>query len=115
MALAARLGAVATVDLQEVDDPAERRAWALELTGQRGFDVVLQCASLGAVPEGLSLVRAGGMFVSVGVGGAGELTIPSAALSRMVTVSSISAAEARHYYQAVEFLTEHAEACAPIL
>lgn len=114
VALAAQLGAAATVDLQ-TSDPAERRAWALELTRRRGFDVVLQCASLSAVPEGLSLVRSGGSFISVGVGGSTELTIPSEALSRMITVSSISAAEARHYYQAVQFLTEHADACAPIL
>ena len=112
---ARRLGADATLDFEVVSDRANRMEWALSLTEARGFDVVLQCAGTNAIPEGLELVRSGGSFISIGVGGPSDLSISSGAFSGMKTIMSVSAAEVRHYYQAVEFLADHAEECGIII
>lgn len=105
------LGADAVVDLDVVTDQAMRRRWAESLTDTRGFDIVMQCAGTSAIVEGLDLVRPGGKFVSIGVGMPVDLTVPSRAFSGMKTILSVSAAEERHYHQALAFLTEHGDAC----
>jgi threonine dehydrogenase-like Zn-dependent dehydrogenase len=104
LAVATAWGATDTLDLDVAVDPAERREWVLERTGGRGADVVFQCASLAAVAEGLQLTRPGGRFVSIGGGGSG-LSIPAAAWGRLVEIKSVVAAEGRHFYQALDFLS----------
>ena len=97
-------GADDTLNLDEVPSVADRRAWVMERTGGRGADVVLQCASHAAVPEGLNLTRNGGRYISIGGGGTRELVIPSSDWGRLVRIEGVVAAEGRHFYQALEFL-----------
>ena len=104
LSVATAWGASDVLDLDVVSDAAHRRAWLMDRTDGRGADVVFQCASLAAVPEGLELTRSGGRFVSIGGGGSNELHIPAAAWGRLIEIKSIVAAQGRHLFQALEFL-----------
>jgi L-iditol 2-dehydrogenase len=107
LALARLLGADAVLDLDAAPDLAARLAWVREHTAGRGADVVLQCATSAAIPEGLELMRPGGRFVSVGVTG-GTITLPGGLFTeKNVTILGIVMAEGRHFYQAIEFLATH--------
>jgi threonine dehydrogenase-like Zn-dependent dehydrogenase len=97
-------GADDVLDLDVARDPAERHAWVMDHTGGRGADIVFQCATAAAIPEGIHLTRAGGRYVSIGGGGAKEIAIPAADWGRLVTVYTVVAAEGRHFYQALQFL-----------
>jgi threonine dehydrogenase-like Zn-dependent dehydrogenase len=109
LTLARALGADDVLDLDAESDPAARLAWARERTGGRGPDVVLQCATSAAIPEGLDLLRPGGRFVSIGAT-RGTITLPAGIFTvKNVNLIGIVAAEGRHYYQAVEFLAAHPE------
>ena len=56
-----------TIDIAEVREPAERVAAVRELTGGVGADLVVECAGVpSAVPEGLEMLRHGGVFVEIG-------------------------------------------------
>jgi threonine dehydrogenase-like Zn-dependent dehydrogenase len=95
-------GADATFDLERHTE-AERREWALEQTGGRGADIVIQAATVAAIPEGLQLLRPGGRYVSIG-GGGGTLPIPASAFTNPQRIMLVRAAEGRHFYQALSFL-----------
>ena len=102
--VAEAFGADATLDLDAVPDPAQRKAWALEQTAGRGPDVVLQCAGSPAIVEGLDLVRRGGKLVSIGATG-GTIALPGGVFTgKYVDVLGIVMAEGRHFYEAVNFL-----------
>jgi threonine dehydrogenase-like Zn-dependent dehydrogenase len=102
LALCERMGADATLDLDEVKDPADRRKWVLDHTAGRGADIVIQVANATAVPEGLRLLRAGGQYLNIG--GGGQATLDVNAIPRQMTYHSILTAEPRHWLQAIQFL-----------
>lgn len=97
------LGADATLNLEDVTEVADRRQWVLDQTSGLGADVAIQCATGEAVPEGLSMLRPGGRYISIGGGGRSP-SIPFSSLSRMTTFIGITMAEGRHWLQAVSFL-----------
>ena len=97
-----RMGADAVLNLEEVTDPKDRRAWVLDHTNGRGSDVVIQAATGAAAPEGLTMLRSGGRFVNIGAGGTG--TIPVTGLPQEMTFHSILSGEPRHWLQAIDFL-----------
>ncbi|MBV7335787.1 zinc-binding dehydrogenase [Chloroflexi bacterium TSY] len=68
LALAKRLGADVTINIEEVPSVDERREIVLSHTPNgKGADVVFECAGfLPATPEGLGYVRHSGTFVEVG-------------------------------------------------
>lgn len=100
-----RFGAASVLNLDEVTGQHERRDWCLELTDGRGADVVIQCASASAIPEGLGLVRPGGRYLSIGGGGRNDLEIAAAAVTnKMLRVIGVRSGEARHFHSALEFL-----------
>src|SRR5574341_207190 len=70
-----RMGADAVLNLEEVVDAKERRKWVLDRTDGRGADVVIQVANNMAVPEGLTMLRGGGRYVSIGAGGKADVEI----------------------------------------
>lgn len=103
-------GADDVLNLDEVPDAKERVAWALERTAGRGADIVMQCANSPALIEGLEMVRRGGRLINVGVSGGSPLSIPPLLFFRGVRVNSVVMAEARHFYQAIEFLATRRDA-----
>jgi threonine dehydrogenase-like Zn-dependent dehydrogenase len=97
-----RMGADAVLNLDEVPDAKERRQWVQNNTDGRGADVVIQVANNMAVPEGLTLLRDGGRYVSIGAGGDGNIAARS--LPQEMVFHTIRSGEPRHWLQAIEFL-----------
>jgi L-iditol 2-dehydrogenase len=97
-----RMGADEVLNLEQVTDPKDRVAWVLDQTEGRGADVVIQAAVNAAVPEGLKMLRAGGRYVNVGVGG--KANIPAEGLPGEMTLFTVRSGEPRHWLQAIDFL-----------
>ena len=106
--VAGRMGADAVLNLEEVTDPADRGKWVRDLTGGRGADVVIQVANSLAVPEGLSMLRSGGRYVSIGGGGSASVSVN--ALPQEMTFHTIRSGEPRHWLQALDFLASRRSA-----
>src|SRR5438105_6666194 len=102
LAVTQRMGADAVLNLEEVTDPADRRKWVRDRTDGRGADVVIQVANNLATPEGLGLLRRGGRFVHIGMGGS-KATIPVEALPEELTLYTVRSGEPRHWLQAIDF------------
>ena len=100
--VAKKMGVDALIDLDEVTDEADRVAWVRTHTGGRGADVVVQCATTAAVPEGLRMLRDGGRYLSVGVGGSASAKIGD--LPGEMTLLPVRSGEPRHWLQAIDFL-----------
>jgi len=67
LALARECGVEETIDIAEVPDADDRVAAVHDLTGGVGADVVVECTGVpAAVPEGLEMLRTGGVFVEIG-------------------------------------------------
>ncbi|HEY7589059.1 MAG TPA: zinc-binding dehydrogenase [Thermoplasmata archaeon] len=67
LGLAREFGVDETVDITQIRDARERVKAVHELTGGIGADVVVECAGVpAAVPEGLEMLRHGGVFVETG-------------------------------------------------
>ena len=101
--VARRMGVDETLNLEEVKDIKQRREWLLERTGGRGADVVIQCATPAAVPEGLGLLRKGGRFLNIGIGGA-SVPIEIASIPMESTIITPLSGEPRHWLQAIDFM-----------
>jgi L-iditol 2-dehydrogenase len=97
-----RMGADDTLNIEEITDPRDRREWVRERTGGRGADVVVQCATNAAIPEGLTLLRGGGRYVSIGM--SGKADIDANALPQQMTFLTVRSGEPRHWLQAIDFL-----------
>lgn len=104
LAVAKEWGADHILDLSTVEKSADRVAWARDLTSGRGADIVVNCANSHAMPEGLRMARPGGRLVQVGVSGGADVGVPPMLLFRGVQIFSTVMAEARHFYQAVDFI-----------
>jgi L-iditol 2-dehydrogenase len=104
LAVAKEWGADHVLDLTKNEKSTDRIAWVRDLTSGRGADIVLNCANSHALPEGLRMVRPGGRLVQVGVSGGADVTVPPMLFFRGVQIISTVMAEARHFYQAVEFI-----------
>jgi threonine dehydrogenase-like Zn-dependent dehydrogenase len=96
-------GADDTLNLEDAESPADRVKWVMDHTSGRGADVVIQVATAEAIPEGLNMLRRGGRYLSIGLGG--NATIPASALVRHINFISVFIAEPRHWLQAVRFLS----------
>ncbi len=97
-----RMGADAVLNLEEVTDAKQRRQWVRAHTEGRGADVVIQVANNMAVPEGLTMLRDGGRYLDIGVGGKAD--IAAASLPQEMTFLTVRSAEPRHWLQAIDFL-----------
>ena len=105
LAVAKEWGADHVLDLTKVEKSADRVAWVRDLTSGRGADIVMNCANSHALPEGLAhgAARAGGWCRSASPAAP---TSPCRRCCSSAACRSISTvmAEARHFYQAVEFI-----------
>lgn len=103
LAMARRMGADKVLNLEDEKDPKKRRQWALDHTGGRGADVVIQVANNAAVPEGLTMLRGGGRYLHIGAGGKGAIPVES--LPQQMDLYHVRSAEPRHWLQAIDFLS----------
>ncbi len=104
LAVATSWGAAETLDLDTMPALDDRVDWIRERTAGRGADIVLNCASSAAFVDGMRLVRPGGRFVHLGTSGGAALALDPALLFRGVRISTVVMAEARHFFEAIEFL-----------
>ena len=98
--VAKQFGADDCLNIEDMPDVAERHKWVLNRTRGRGADVVIQCATGAAIPEGLDFTRHGGRFLSIGAGGMSDK--PYSIGTK--TYIGFRAGEARHYLSALTFL-----------
>jgi threonine dehydrogenase-like Zn-dependent dehydrogenase len=99
---AKKFGVDASINLDVVKDPKDRRQWVKDQTGGRGADIVFQCATNAAVPEGLTMLRGGGRFVNIGVGGRAAIDVGS--MPQQLSFLTVRSGEPRHWLQAIDFL-----------
>jgi D-arabinose 1-dehydrogenase-like Zn-dependent alcohol dehydrogenase len=111
LALATRMGATLTLDLERMGAP-ERKAVVLDATGGGGVDVAIEAAgSPRAVEEGVTLVRDGGRYVIAGhYTNAGDSTINAHEhINRMhLEIRGCWGSEAGHFVRALTILEAHA-------
>lgn len=92
------------LDLEATPAADDRVRWVQERTDGRGADVVINCASSQAFIDGLRMCRPGARFVNIGLSGGPPLSLPPEILFRGISIKTVVMAEARHFYEAVEFL-----------
>lgn len=105
LAMAKRLGATATIDLDEVRSPEERVRRVRELTGGRGAEVVIEAAgAVAAFGEGLQLAAMGGRYLVVGLWSApGAVPVePRYLNNNNLHIIGTALFEARHVYGAIQ-------------
>lgn len=100
--IAKRMSADEVLDIEEVTDLSERAAWVRDHTSGRGADIVIQAATNQAVPEGLSMLRAGGRYVSIGAGGKAQVSVGD--IPQEMAFFTVRSGEPRHWLQAIDFL-----------
>ena len=109
LGIASEWGATKTLDLSTCADVQDRVDWVRSQTGSRGADVVINCASSQALSEAMRMVRPGGRISQIGTSGGAPISIPTHLLFRNITVTMPVMAEARHFYQAIQFVASRAE------
>lgn len=109
LAVAREWGASDTLDLSACADVEDRVDWVRSRTGGRGADVVINCASSQALAEAMRMVRPGGRLSQVGTSGGPPVGIPTHLLFRGITITMPVMAEARHFFQAIQFVSTRAE------
>ena len=92
-------------DLTAASSPVDRIAWVEDRTDGRGADVVFNCANAPAFIESLNMCRRGGRVVSIGHNSGPDLALNPDKLFDQITVHTVAMAEARHFYEAVTFLS----------
>lgn len=102
--IAQRWGADDVLDLEGARSPAARVEWIRKHTTGRGADVVLQCASMFAMPEALEMAVRGGRVMAIGNSTGAPVSIPQEAFFKGLTISNVIAGEERHFVDALGFL-----------
>jgi threonine dehydrogenase-like Zn-dependent dehydrogenase len=104
--LAKRWGADYVIDIDEVKDPAERKARILQLTDGRGPQVVIECSGYPpAFNEGIEMIQKGGRYLVLGQTSTKAITfVPNAILGKSLTVIGSCSASATHFYKALQFI-----------
>ena len=97
-------GADHVVNLETMPEVKDRIGWVRNLTGGRGADVVFNCASAYAMVEAMRMARPGGKLVQIAHSAGSDISLPPLLLFRGVRPLFPISAEARHFYQAMEFL-----------
>ncbi|MBW4717917.1 zinc-binding dehydrogenase [Saccharothrix obliqua] len=110
LALAAKFGADATIDVTDVTDPDERVAQVEELTGARGADLVLDFAGAPtANREGVLMCGKRGTHVVVGIAGPQAAPVPmDVVLGREITVVGSLNGDVGDLARALRFLSAFA-------
>jgi L-iditol 2-dehydrogenase len=109
VAVATAWGADEVLDMDAAPALADRVAWVRDRTGGRGADIVLNCANSAAFIDGMNVVRPGGRFVHLGTSGGPPMPLEPDLLFRGVHIDTVVMAEARHFYEAIEFLASRAD------
>jgi D-arabinose 1-dehydrogenase-like Zn-dependent alcohol dehydrogenase len=104
--LAKKWGADYIINIEETENPEERKDIILGLTEGRGPDVVIECAGpANAFKEGLELVRRGGRYLVIGQTDPNPILIhPTNINIKNIEIVGVLSASVPHYYKAMQFL-----------
>ena len=102
--VARKWGADHVLNLEKMPEVKDRIDWVRDLTGGRGADIVFNCASAYAIVEAMRMARPGGRLVQIAHSAGADIQLPPLLLFRGVRPLLPISAEARHFYQAMEFL-----------
>lgn len=104
--LAKEWGADHVINIDEMPNPAQRKAEVLRLTSRRGADVVVEAAGvLEAFGEGLEMIRGGGRYLEIGqTSGARTTPITPAKIHDNLVVIGNKSATIASYYKALQFI-----------
>lgn len=103
--VARRWGADQILNLEEMPEVSARIDWVRDMTGGRGADIVFNCASAYAMVEAMRMARPGGRLVEIAHSAGADIQVPPMLLFRGVRPLLPISGEARHFYQAMEFLS----------
>jgi threonine dehydrogenase-like Zn-dependent dehydrogenase len=110
LALASRMGADSTIDLQRTDE-AGRRDQIEAQTGGYGIDVAIEAAgSARAVEEGLSLIRDGGRYVIAGHytdAGPSSINVHQQINRKHIEIRGCWGSDVAHFVRALGILERH--------
>jgi L-iditol 2-dehydrogenase len=107
--LAKKWGADHVINIDEVKDPAERKAQIMELTNGRGPELVVEGSGFApAFAEGVDMVQKGGRYLVIGLTSPAEIKFtPYALVSKNLQIIGSGGAIIRHFYKALEFIKTH--------
>ena len=103
--VARAFGADDVLNILETPARQDRVAWVKERTGGRGADIVFNCANAEAFIESLDMCRRGGRTVSIGHSSGPDIALNPDKLFDQIAIHTVAMAEARHFYEAVTFLS----------
>lgn len=104
--LAKKWGATEVINIDEMKDPAERKARILDLTSGRGPEIVVEGSGfLGAFNEGLDMIQKGGKYLVLGQTSADTIPVAPGMITGkgLSVIGSVSAA-IPHFYKALQFI-----------
>ena len=107
--VARAFGADDVLDFSVIASPTDRLAWVKDRTEGLGADIVFNCANSAAFIEALDMCRRGGRTVSIGHSGGPDLALNPDKLFDQITIRTVAMAEARHFYEAITFLSTRME------
>lgn len=104
--LAKKWGADHVINIEEVPDPAERKAIILSLTKNRGPELVVECSGFApAFNEGIDMVQKGGRYLIIGQTSPTPITFtPYTILQKNLQIIGSGGAIINHFYKALEFI-----------
>lgn len=104
LAMATKMGATATVSIEDMEDAEERRRLVLDLTDGRGADIVIEGAGyVPAFEEGIRLAARGGRYLVAGLWSApGTVAIEPRYINNMnLRIIGTALYEGRHIHGAI--------------
>jgi len=110
LAMAQRLGATHTIDMDEIRSADDRIASVLEITDGRRADVVIECAgAIPAFPEGLRMVAKGGRYLTIGLWSApGTVPVePRFINNNNLRIFGSALAQPKHLYAALQVVRKY--------
>ena len=104
--LAKRWGADHVIDIDEVKDPATRKAAVFALTNNRGPELVIECSGYSpAFAEGVDIAQKGGRYLVMGLTSPSEIAfIPALILHKNLQIIGSGGAMISHFYKALRFI-----------
>jgi threonine dehydrogenase-like Zn-dependent dehydrogenase len=104
--LAKKWGADHVINIDEITDPAQRKAQVLELTNGRGPEIVVECSGFPpAFSEGVEMLQKAGRYLIIGQTSPIAISfVPNAIVHKCLTVIGSSSATIPHFYKALQFI-----------
>ncbi|SER82605.1 zinc-binding dehydrogenase [Psychrobacillus sp. OK032] len=104
--LAKKWGADHVINIDDVKDPADRKAQILELTNGRGPEVVIECSGYApAFSEGIDIIQKSGRYLILGMTSSTATSlVPSLIVDKCITIIGSISATINHFHKGLQFI-----------